>query len=161
MGVRKPPPSKPLTEQGARDSALRALARREHSAAELKSKLQRRGHDIGIAADVVGALAERGWQSDARYAEMLARNRAEQGYGPLRIEAELEAARVPREEIAATLDAAGTDWTAQARALQLRRFGAPPATAAEWQKQYRYLAGRGFESEQIRAALKGGAPELE
>jgi len=159
--VAKRPPSKPLTGQGARDSALRALGRREHSAAELKSKLQRRGHDAETASEVVGALSERGWQSDARYAEMLVRNRVQQGYGPLRIEAELEAARVPREEIAAALKAADCDWGEQARELQRRRFGGPPDNAADWQKQYRYLAGRGFEAGQVRAALKGGVPEPE
>lgn len=159
--MRKPPPSKPLTEQGARDSALRALGRREHSAAELKSKLQRRGHDADTASEVVGALADSGWQSDSRYAEMLVRNRIQQGYGPLRITAELEAARMPREEISAALREAGCDWAEQARQLQRRHFGGPPETAADWQKQYRYLAGRGFDAGQVRAALKGGAPEPE
>lgn len=154
-------PRQPPEKGTARDSALRALSRREHSAAELKAKLQRRGHDADTAADVVGALVERGWQSDARYAEMLVRNRVEQGYGRLRIEAELEAARVPREEILAALKAADCDWTGQARELQRRRFGAPPDNAADWQKQYRYLAGRGFEAGQVRAALKGGTPEPE
>ncbi|WP_240433455.1 regulatory protein RecX [Solimonas sp. K1W22B-7] len=154
-------PRKPLTEQGARDSALRALGRREHSAAELQAKLQRRGHDADTASEVVEGLSERGWQSDTRYAEMLLRNRVQQGYGRLRILAELEAARVPRDEISAAMAAADCDWTELACALQRRRFGGPPAGAAEWQKQYRFLAGRGFESGPIRAALKGGAQEPE
>lgn len=154
-------PRKPLDAAGARDSALRALGRREHSAAELQAKLKRRGHDADTAAEVVEGLSERGWQSDSRYAEMLVRNRVQQGYGRLRIVAELEAARVPREEISAALQAAECDWTGLACSLQRRRFGGPPAGAAEWQKQYRYLAGRGFESGPIRAALRGGVQEPE
>lgn len=154
-------PRKPLDATGARDSALRALGRREHSAAELQAKLQRRGADADTASEVVENLSERGWQSDSRYAEMLLRNRVQQGYGRLRVEAELEAARVPREEISAALAAAECDWTELACALQRRRFGGPPKGASEWQKQYRYLAGRGFESGQVRAALKGGTQEPE
>ncbi len=154
-------PRKPLDAAGARDSALRALGRREHSAAELKAKLQRRGLETDVAAEVVEDLSERGWQSDSRYAEMLLRNRVQQGYGRLRILAELEAARVPREQITAALAAADCDWTELACALQRRRFGGPPGGAAEWQKQYRFLAGRGFESGAIRAALRGGAQEPE
>lgn len=146
---------KTSTPAGARETALRALARREHSAAELKAKLARRGHDADTAATVVGDLGERGWQSDSRYAEMLLRSRLRQGCGPLRIEHELEAAGVPRTEIRATLDAADVDWTVACVELHARRFGAPPGSAADWQKQYRFLAGRGFSPEQIRAALKG------
>jgi regulatory protein len=149
-----PKRSKEPTAQGGRDTALRLLARREHAAAELRDKLVRRGHDESAAADIVGQLAGAGWQSDARYAEMLVRNRIEQGYGPLRIRAELEAARVPDAEIRTAFAAAEVDWTAQAAAVHARRFRALARDAAEWQRQYRHLALRGFEPQQIRAVLK-------
>jgi regulatory protein len=153
--------SKEPTAQGGRDTALRLLSRREHAAAELKYKLVRRGHDESTAADIVGQLAGAGWQSDARYAEMLVRNRIEQGYGPLRIRAELEAARLPDGEIRAALAAADVDWTAHAAAVHARKFRQPAQGPAEWQKQYRFLAARGFEPAQIRAVLKGDGPEDE
>lgn len=149
-------PPKEASPAGARETALRALARREHSAAELKSKLARRGHDAATAAGVVESLVERGWQSDARYAEMLLRSRLHQGCGPLRIEHELAAASVPEAEVRAALQAAAVDWRAACVAAHARRFGpSPPDSPADWQKQYRFLAGRGFTAEQIRAALKG------
>lgn len=147
------------TAQGGRDTALRLLSRREHSAAELKYKLARRGHEDEQAEGIVGRLAEAGWQSDERYAEMLVRNRIEQGYGPLRIRAELEAARVDGAAISAALDGAGVDWAERVTAVHARKFKSVPQGAAEWQKQYRFLAGRGFEPEQIRAALKRAEPE--
>ncbi len=150
-----PRKSKDLTEQGARDAALRALARREHSAAELAFKLKRRGHDEKTAQVVVDAVGEAGWQSDARYAEMLVRNRIEQGYGPLRLRAELQAAGVADHVARAALDAAEVDWFERVRALHQRRFGGPASHAKQWQQQYRFLAGRGFASEHIRAVLKG------
>lgn len=155
-----PKKSKPeATPQGGRESALRLLSRREHSAAELKYKLSRRGHDDAVASGIVETLADSGWQSDERYAEMLVRNRVAQGYGPLRIRAELEAARVDESAIRLAMASADADWAERAGALQLRKFKQPPENASEWQKQYRFLASRGFEAEQIRTALKRSPPE--
>ena len=86
---------------------------------------------------------------------MLVRSRAQQGYGPQRIEAELAAAGIPDSEISQALAEAECDWRALAIDIHARKFKAPPSGAAEWQKQYRFLAGRGFTADQIRAALKG------
>ncbi len=149
-----PRKSKPPTAQGGRDTALRLLARREHSAAELKYKLQRRGHDAPVVDGIVEQLAGAGWQSDSRYAEMLVRNRIDQGYGPLRIRAELEAARVPDAEVRSALAAVEVDWGEQAARVHARKFREPAKDAAQWQKQYRHLALRGFEPQHIRAVLK-------
>jgi regulatory protein len=148
---------KKLTDPRARAVAL--LARREHSAKELRRKLAGKGLPADEAEAAVAAVAAAGYQSDARYAAMLVRSRVGQGYGPVRIEAELEVAGVAPEQIREALDAAGVDWRAHARAAHARRFGAPPRTSAERAKQYRYLQGRGFSGEQIGGALAGGADE--
>jgi regulatory protein len=148
-------PKKPVDPK---TQALKLLARREHSARELKRKLAARGiTDDAAAAAVEHAIAEN-WQSDARYAEMLVRTRISGGYGPVRIEAELEVAGVPSEQIRAALDAAEVDWSALAIEQHAKKFGAPPQSSAERAKQYRYLQGRGFDSSQISAALKGEDP---
>ena len=139
---------------------MRMLAKREHSATQLKRKLAARGHDEAVASDVVADMAEAGWQSDERFAETLARSRANQGYGPLRIRAELKEARVPDDRIRAAFEALECDFTELAVQLHTRRFRQVPARGAEWQKQYRFLASRGFESTQIRSALKGD-PDVE
>ena len=138
---------------------MRALGRREHSAQQLRRKLESRGYDESAAADAVGELADRGWQSDARYAEMLIRSRISQGYGRLYIAGELRVAGVPDAEAAAALDAADCDWSQVAADLHARKFGAAAQNMADRNKRYRYLAGRGFSSEQIRVALKGAAPD--
>ena len=104
-------------------------------------------------------MAEAGWQSDVRYVESFIRNRISQGHGPLRIESELEASGVARSLIREALASAEVDWMELAVEVWSRKFGSPPAGASEWQKQYRFLAGRGFEASQIRAALKGEPPE--
>jgi regulatory protein len=138
---------------------LRALGRREHSAEQLRRKLESRGFDESIAAETVGDLAGRGWQSDARYAEMLIRSRISQGYGRMYIEGELRVAGVPDAEAAAALEAADCDWTQIAIDLHARKFGVAAETMVERNKQYRYLAGRGFTSGQIRSALKSAMPD--
>ena len=137
---------------------MRLLARREHSARELQHKLAVRGVDQERAAEVVGELARSGWQSDTRYVQSLVRTRVAQGFGPLRIESELENAGVADSLIRESLAAVNADWKVLAVELHARKFGQVPQTGPEWQKQYRHLAGRGFEAEQIYAALKREAP---
>lgn len=100
-------------------------------------------------------MTEAGWQSDSRYVDSFIRNRVSQGYGPLRIESELESSGVARSLIRECLASAGVDWKEIAVEVWARKFGQPPASAAEWQKQFRFLAGRGFDAGQIRHVLKG------
>jgi regulatory protein len=145
-------PKKPLDPK---TQALKLLARREHSARELKRKLAARG----IAGDEAAAAVEHAiaedWQSDARYAAMLVRTRVAGGYGPVRIEAELEVAGVPADQVRAALDEAAVDWRALAIEVHAKKFGRLPKNPAERAKQYRYLQGRGFDAGQVSAALKG------
>jgi len=86
---------------------------------------------------------------------MLVRNRIEQGYGPLRIRAELSAAGISDAESEAALSTAEVDWLERARKVHARKFKVQSAvTPIQWQQQYRYLAGRGFAAGHIRAALR-------
>ncbi|MGH8441861.1 MAG: regulatory protein RecX [Nevskiaceae bacterium] len=146
-------PKKPLDPKS---QALKLLARREHSARELTRKLKARGISGDDAASAVAHATAEGWQADSRYAEMLVRTRVAGGYGPVRIEAELEVAGVPSDAIRAALQAAAVDWHEQAAAVHAKKFGRPPKSSAERAKQYRYLQGRGFDSSQISVVLKAG-----
>lgn len=146
------------TPAGARRSALRALSRREHSARELRDKLQSRGVPAPLADEVIEDFAARGWQSDQRYAESLLRTRIAHNYGPLRVEAELSAAGLADGLIREAMIAAECDWNGLALQAYQRRFDSRPDGPAEWQKRYRFLAQRGFTVEQIRGVLRD-APE--
>ncbi len=139
--------------------AIKLLARREHSARELKRKLEARGIGGEQASAAIAELSREGWQSDERYAEMLVRSRIAQGKGAVRIEAELRMAGVPAGEIRAALEGADVDWRALAAEVQAKHFGGLPETPAERAKQYRFLQGRGFDGGQISAALKGDLDE--
>ncbi|GAC1622222.1 MAG: recombination regulator RecX [Nevskia sp.] len=150
----------PLEPAAARSHALRALGRREHSARELEHKLTRAGLEDEAAGEVVQGLGEEGWQSDQRYAELVVHSRISQGYGPLRISAELSARGVDDALIRAALANAACDWSERLLALYQRRYHEPASTPKEHASRYRFLASRGFTSSQIRAVLKH-APEAD
>lgn len=137
-------------------AAVRLLARREHSRAELARKLGERGAPGDLVDQVLDSLAARHLQSDERYAETLVSSRAGRGQGPVRIRRELAERGVAGPLIDAALGDTGQDWFALARDTRRRRFGGdPPAEWNERVRQSRFLEYRGFSSEQIRFALGG------
>src|SRR5688572_4006581 len=97
------------------DRALGLLSRREHSSRELKTKLTARGYEPDEVVETLATLERSQYQSDERYAEVLARSRIAAGYGPRFIEAELRTHGIPpacvRDQLAAE------DW--HARAVQV------------------------------------------
>lgn len=136
--------------------ALRLLARREHTAAELHRKLSQRGFAEQAIADVLASLAEEGLQSDARFVEHYVRSQAERGVGPGRIEAALQERGITdRNLIGSFLDYNDECWLAQAQAVREKKFGAGlPGTQRERLRQARFLQGRGFTAEQIFRILE-------
>lgn len=137
-----------------RERALGLLARREHSQQELTRKLLQRGLPEELVLAAVSQLADAGLLSNARYADVLTHTRRRQGHGPRRIRAELRQSGLGAGEIAPAMEAEATDWVAQARAARAKRFGSLlPANQKERVRQARFLAGRGFTTEQIRQAL--------
>jgi len=141
-----------------RDRALRLLARREHSRKELARKLAGMEETENVET-ILQQLAEAGWQSDVRFAEAFARQRLQQGYGPVRIRYELQQRGVE----CSTLDALAAElggWEALIQRVYLKKYAdhAPP-TRAEWAKRCRFLQQRGFDFdaiEALRRALHAG-----
>ena len=134
--------------------ALGLLVRREHSRKELTRKLTARGVVADEAQAAVERMAAEGWQDDARFAELLVRSRAGNGYGPIRIRAELGTHGLDREVIAAAMDAYDGDWGENAGDLAHRRFGGKLEDPAIRRKATDFLARRGFGGDQIRAAVR-------
>jgi len=136
-------------------AAVRLLARREHSRAELVRKLAARGAPGDLVGEVLDSLVARRLQSDERYAEALVSSRAGRGQGPVRIRRELAERGVAAATTDAALEAADQDWRQLARETRLRRFGADiPGEWNERVRQSRFLEYRGFTNEQIRFALE-------
>lgn len=145
-------PRKPKQDtRSVYDKALGLLARREHSARELKTKLAQRGHAADEAGLAIDRLKHQHYQSDDRFAGSLARRRAAQGYGPRRIEAELKSHTLADAAIRAVIAGLDINWTASAIA-QLRRHygGRPPADRDERAKRAGFLLRRGFDAATVR-----------
>lgn len=149
----KPPPD-PFTR------ALGLLARREHSRRELRRKLAARGTEPGEIDGALERLDERGYQSDPRFAEMLVRSRIAQGFGPIRILAELRQHGIDQTQAQVVIDAQVPDWPALAADLCRRRFRAAPADYAERVKRAQFLLRRGFAAAVARAAATVGDGEI-
>jgi regulatory protein len=159
-----------------RATAVRLLARREHSTEELRRKLELKGYPAASVAVIVEQLCGKRLVSDTRYVTSFVHHHANRGHGPIRIRAELRQQGVADTDIDSELDSGQYDWEALARETHARKFGRQSSDKsgrertsgirsngfrsrgmAERAKQARFLQYRGFNADQIRAALKSAA----
>lgn len=134
---------------------MNLLVRREHSQAELRRKLLQRYDSTGLVEQVLQQLVEQRLQSDTRFTEMYVRMRAERGYGPVRINHELQERGVNLAIIAEFLDENAGIWFDYAKVVWQRKYGKKLAqTYSERAKQMRFLQYRGFTMAQINAGIK-------
>jgi regulatory protein len=146
----------PLPEQPARQSttqptlrgrALRLLSRREFSRQDLDKRLRAYAEEPAELEALLDDLAERGWLSDARYAEALVRKRSGQ-FARRAIAQELKQAGVAVEVTDAALAQTMIDDPdaefAAALALCQRKFRRPAADQKEKARQIRFLQSRGY-----------------
>lgn len=138
----------------ARKKAMDYLARREHSREELCRKMKKAGFDANVAIDAIEALRKDGLQSDRRFVEAFVASRISHGKGPRLIRADLSQRGVREPMIHEVLVEVEQDWDALARETRIKKFGAEePHEFKEKARQMRFLQGRGFEPEQIQAAV--------
>ena len=130
----------------ALDRAVRALARRDHSAASLRAKLGRAGVSEAVQTDAVEALERVGYLDDCRFAHDRAARLAERGYGDEWIGADLEAQGVAAETAAASLAAL------EPEAERAERVG---AGAGHGLRAVRLLARRGSPTRRSSASSPG------
>jgi regulatory protein len=155
----KAPPTEPAYEVG-----VRLIARRAHSAAEVRRKLDRRGYRDPDVEEALDRLRGAGYLSDEEFARGYVRRRS-RSLGPLAISAELGARGVDREVAASAV--ARLSPTIQVRAAHriARRLAGHTRSAS-----YRELLGdvgakllrRGFPMDVARQACRAvweGTPE--
>ena len=159
--------------------ALQWLAQREQSRVELRRKLLRQAradlagartrtsvstpgdagevHEEAVVEQVDGVLdwlESNGYLSTERFVESRVNARVGR-FGNLRIRQELKQHLLALPgELAQTLGASEAD---RARTVRAKRFAEPPRDAAEAARQARFLIGRGFSSDAVRAALRGAS----
>jgi regulatory protein len=137
------------------------LARREHSAAELRERLARARVGEEAAEQAIAVVLEQGYLSDERYARLLAEDRRNiDGWGVARIRDRMERAGLDRDLIDSTL--APFDAASECRAaveLLRRRFPAPPENVRERQRAFALLVRHGYEYEVAYDAIRRHAGE--
>ena len=137
--------------------SLDLLARREHSRRELERKLDKRGFPGNLIDETLDELEQSGALSARRFAESFVSARAAKGHGPVRIRADLAKRGVDSSDFEDLLHDGSIDWTAIARKVRAKRFGRDaPADYAGRARQARFLQYRGFDMDQIDAALDIG-----
>jgi regulatory protein len=124
--------------------AVRALARRDHSAASLKAKLDRAGISEDAQIHAVDALERAGYVDDRRFAMDRAAQLAERGYGDQWIRADLDAQGVCAETASASL--AGLE-------PECERAERVASKAGDGMRAARLLGRRGFSDETLERFL--------
>ena len=136
-----------------RARALRALARRELSRAELRAKLMPHLAETDDLDALLDDLQKRGWLSDARAAEQIVQIRSAR-FGTQRIAHELRQKGISDELIAASIPKMKEGELEAARAVWQRKFVTPAQDQKEKAKQVRFLQSRGFSMEVIFKVMK-------
>jgi len=141
-------------EERAVDRAVRALARRDHSAASLRTKLDRAGLSESAKSAALDVLERAGYVDDARFACDRAAALADRGYGDAWIRADLERQGIDRETADSALGALEAE---PERAL------GEAAKAGGGLRALRSLGRRGFSEDALEAvaaaSVADDAPE--
>lgn len=140
--------------------ALRLLAAREHSRAELERKLVAHETEPGQLREVLDELQAKGFLDERRAAESLLHRRAAK-LGSLRLKQELQAKGVDGELVRQAITNLARTEVDRAREVWRRKFGQLPVDAAGRARQTRFLAARGFGAEAITRVLRGAAADDE
>lgn len=138
------------------NAALNLLARREYSQAELRKKLQQKFPDDDSTIETaLERLIDMGLQSDERFAEAFLRTQIARGRGPIRIRHEARQKGIA-EQINDLLEASDEDWYALAREAAERKLGRDDVSDPKVKARIaRFLAYRGFDTDQVMSALDG------
>jgi len=130
--------------------ALRFLARREHSRAELSRKLAPHAESAEALLFLLDELEQRKQLSDERYAEVRSHWMARK-YGAAKIRQDLKAKGVADAVVARV---SSHDELERARAILARKYRDEPSTREDKARRMRFLQSRGFSFDTIRAALQ-------
>lgn len=139
--------------------AIRLLARRDYSRAELAQRLGRRGIARADIESALDELAAAGYLSDARYADAVVSQKSGR-YGKRAIVYALKEKGISADDAAeAVKPLADHDETEDALALWRQRFGVVPVNEREKARQIRFLLARGYGLSTVLRVLRiAGAP---
>ena len=140
-------------ELSLRVRAMRYLARREHSRAELHGKLLphvQEGEDLDAVLD---ELEKRNWLSDARATTQWVDAKRSR-FGTQRIAHELRQKGIAENLIADAIPQLKETELEAAREVWQKKFGVLPQDQKEKAKQVRFMQSRGFSMDAILQILR-------
>lgn len=140
--------------------ALRIIGARAMSVKELTDRLKEKGERPEDAEEVAQWLLEMHLLDDQQYAEMCVRHYAAKGYGPGRIRSELYRRGIPKDLWEDALDSLPEQDDQIDRLLRRKLRGEFP-DKNELRKASDFLYRRGFQWEEIRAAIQRYQEEME
>ncbi|MFC0140706.1 regulatory protein RecX [Erwinia mallotivora] len=149
------------------ERAMRILAMRDHSEAELRRKLSLSAERAALSVSndhpseslspeqidqVVAWCYENRYLDDSHFAQRYIAGRSRKGYGPQHIRMELNQKGVDQAVTTAALSNAEIDWRSKTCEAAERKFGLPlPSDWKEKAKVQRWLMTKGFLAEDIRS----------
>ena len=139
--------------------ALKMLARRELSEAQVRERLERRRHAPEEIDDAVARLREERAIDDTRVAEAIARTQATlKRRGEARVRRQIEQAGIASETARIVArdvsEAADPDALLEASLSRRLRGRSTIEDEAEFARLFRYLLSQGFDPDRIRPALE-------
>jgi len=148
----------PKPHAGAYVDALKMLARRERSEAQIRERLARRGHSVDEVESATIRLKDQGAIDDVRVARAIARTQVSvKRRGRMRVRWAIEAAGIARETARRVVDELfgevdGGELLERALAARLPQ-GRAIRDEREFQRLYRFLMTQGFEADQVMRVL--------
>lgn len=143
----------------AKQVALDYLAYKPRTAEEVRRKLERKDVDADTAEAVVERLRELGYLDDAAYAKQYAQRRHQvKGYGPRRIQSDLQRRGVARRHVERAVEALREEADLLERAREQarkrwRRLQREPDARRRRKKLSDYLLRRGYGYDTIRQVV--------
>lgn len=144
--------------RSAREWVTQWQAKRSHTAAELRTKLERKDFTVAEIEDAATWAAQYAGQNDAEVATHTAQTRKQQRFGQARIVAELEARGITAATAERVTQTTASDEQQRADVAlqtQVTRFTGEPHKAAAW------LSRRGFDEDAVRRAVEKWIGALE
>lgn len=142
-----------FTKLSLKGRALRYLAAREHSRAELARKLAPHEEEPGQVDAALDELEAKGLLSQDRFVESMLHRKAAR-FGAARLRQELQRHQLDPDAVAGAVSRLQATEYERALAVWQRKFGEVATEPGEQARQMRFLAGRGFSPEVIRRVVR-------
>lgn len=145
--------------QSVKERCYKLLSGRDHGAEELKRKLVQKGFSPPVTDSVIDELREKSLLNDRVYALKFANDKHNlKQWGPRKIESALFKKGVPKPIINEVMQELKQEINPVNTCLELvlkrrRHFLREPDLFKRKQKIFRYLAGKGYSSDQIKKVL--------